>query len=205
MTDKNPSPDTVEQLFDRLSKTSERLTQATEEQVREFEQRTKDLVERAEAATERLMDALNRELRTQLAGLSREIERLMARVGEVGGRGPAKKSAARKSATKKSTAKKSTAKKSATKKSTAKKSTAKKSGYQEVDGEEDKQARRWVSSRNRCAGRVLWCSLRDHAAGVLGQPVTTVWSAPRVAADARTASSVRPCCIRSRSPRGGGL
>ena len=161
MTDKNPSPDTVEQLFDRLSKTSERLTQATEEQVREFEQRTKDLVERAEAATERLMDALNRELRTQLAGLSREIERLMARVGEVGGRSPAKKSAARKSATKKSTAKKSVAKKSVAKKSTAKKSDGEEVSYQEVDSEEDKQGgRRWLSSRNGCAGRVLGLSRR---------------------------------------------
>jgi hypothetical protein len=72
------------------------------------------------------MDVLNRELRTQLAGLSRDIERLMARVGQVGGRGPAKKSAARKSATKKSTPKKSAARKSATKKSTPRKSAARK-------------------------------------------------------------------------------
>jgi Adenylate and Guanylate cyclase catalytic domain len=125
MTDKNPSLDTVEQLFDRLSKTSERLAQATEEQVGEFEQRTKELIERAEAATERMVDALNRELRTQLAGLSRDIERLMARIGEVGTRGPAKKSTAKKAAAKKSTTKKAAAKKAAAKKSTAKSTTKK--------------------------------------------------------------------------------
>ena len=96
MIDRNQSADVVDQLVEQLSNASQRLAQATEDQARQLEQRTKDLVDRAEAATERVVDTIDRELRAQLGELRRDIERLVARVGEIAKRAPAKKAPAKK-------------------------------------------------------------------------------------------------------------
>ena len=85
-------------------------------------------MDRAEAATERVVDTIDRELRTQIAELRRDIERLVARVGDIAKRAPAKKAPAKKPAATKGPAKKSPAKKKpAAKKSSAKKAAAAKS------------------------------------------------------------------------------
>ena len=88
MIDRNQSADVVDHLVERLSTSSQRLAQATEDQARQLEQRTKDLVaDRAEAATERVVDTIDRELRTQIAELRRDIERATFLFGTVDGRG----------------------------------------------------------------------------------------------------------------------
>lgn len=136
MTDNQTTVDEIEGVLDRIATATDQFTKASERQAREIDRQLKRLVDRGEASTERLLKVIDKELRTQIIGLRRELRDVERRVGELRAAGEkatrnatarvgAKKLPAKKSPTKQAAAKKAPAKKSAAKRAPAKKTKSK--------------------------------------------------------------------------------
>lgn len=112
--------DGIEKLLDRVSTTTEQITKASERQAREVDRRLKKLLDRGEASTERWLATIDKRLRAQIAGLSRELRTLERHADEL------RTSTAKRPATKRATASKGRAKAAAPRKATTRKAPSKK-------------------------------------------------------------------------------
>ena len=121
MTDTQPAQEAIERLLDRMATLSQRFASDAEEQLRQLDQRARDWLDRGEAATDRLIKTIDKEVRSQMVSLRREIDDLGGRLAELRKNAVPRKAAARgatakKTATKKAGGKGATAKKRSTKK-----------------------------------------------------------------------------------------
>jgi hypothetical protein len=104
----------IEQMLDRLGKTSRNLTRASERQARQLDVRIKEFVDRGASATDRVLRAIDREIQRDIAGMKRELKRLEQEAERV--REAAKQSARKPTASKKRPTKKTAKRKPAAKK-----------------------------------------------------------------------------------------
>ena len=88
------SDDGIGDLLDRIGKASERLVDSSERQAHELDERMKEFIDRSEKATQDFVDRVDKELRTQLASLRKEVAQLQSRLS--GAARPAKKAPAKK-------------------------------------------------------------------------------------------------------------
>ena len=114
MTDTQPDQEAIEQLLDRMATLSRRFASDAEEQLRQLDQRARDWLDRGEAATNRLIKTIDKEVRSQMVSLRREIDDLSGRLAEL-----RKSAVPRKAAARGATAKKTASKKAARKRATA--------------------------------------------------------------------------------------
>jgi hypothetical protein len=128
MSETNVTPEILEQLLDRLGKVSERVTRDVEEQAKQMDRRIKAFVDQGEKVTDRFVTSIDKEFRTQVASLRREVEQLARRVTSItSSRAAAPMAAPKPVVAKKAAATKSVAsKRPPTKKAASKRSPSKK-------------------------------------------------------------------------------
>lgn len=113
--------DVGQKTQDRVETLLNELVRLSEQQAEQARSVLADLVDRSKSTSEQLVDAVDRELRQQVANLGlatqADIRRLESKIEALGGgTGAAKKAAAKKGAAKKAATKKAAAKKGAAKK-----------------------------------------------------------------------------------------
>jgi hypothetical protein len=126
MTDTQPAQEAIERLLDRMATLSQRFASDAEEQFRQLDQRARDWLDRGEAATDRLIKTIDKEVRSQMVSLRREIDDLGGRLAELRQNAEPPKAAARRATAKKTATKKATGKGATAKKAKAKKRSTKK-------------------------------------------------------------------------------
>ena len=132
--------DALEQVVGQINRASEQMNKATEDQARQAQDFVADLIERGRAASERLLEIVEKELRAQIAGIRKDIERLEHRIATlnrspvIAKKAPAKKAAAKKAPAKKAPARKTAAKKAPARKTAAKRAPAKKTAARTTAG-----------------------------------------------------------------------
>lgn len=128
MSETNVTPEILEQLLDRLGKVSERVTRDVEEQAKQMDRRIKAFVDQGEKVTDRFVTSIDKEFRTQVASLRREVEQLARRVTSItSSRVAAPMVAPKPAVAKKASAKSVASKRPPTKKAAAKQSAARRS------------------------------------------------------------------------------
>jgi DNA topoisomerase I len=128
MSETNVTPEILEQLLDRLGKVSERVTRDVEEQAKQMDRRIKAFVDQGEKVTDRFVTSIDKEFRTQVASLRREVEQLARRVTSItSSRAAAPMVAPKPAVAKKAAAKSVASKRPPTKKAAAKQSAARRS------------------------------------------------------------------------------
>ena len=129
MANTQSKTDGIETLLNRLGAATDQITKASEKQAREIDKQLKRLVDRGEASTERLLELIDKEIKSQITSLRRElhdVERRVAKLRRAGKKQLAAKQAEKKAPAKKAAAKAAVKKRPPTKKAPAKKTTAKK-------------------------------------------------------------------------------
>ena len=122
-----------EQLLGRLNETAQRISKDLESQTKQVDQKLKNFIDQGERATERLIRTIQTEVRSQIASLQRDVEKLAARLNEIATATTtatsklASKAAKPMIAAKKAPAKRAPAKKAATKTAATKRQAAPKS------------------------------------------------------------------------------
>lgn len=122
--------DVSQKTQDRVEALLADLVKLSEQQAEQARSALNDLVDRSRTTSEQLVDAVDRELRAQVANLGlatqADIRRLERKIESLGGTATPKKATTRKSSAKKATTKKASTGKATTKKTPAGKAAAKK-------------------------------------------------------------------------------
>jgi hypothetical protein len=85
------TPDLIEKMAERFSTASEQFVKDVERQIHKIDKRIKSFVDQGEAVTTRLVESLDKEMRSQITSLRKEVERLS---GELAAMRPAGRPAA---------------------------------------------------------------------------------------------------------------